>query len=111
MPIRFYPGSSVSLSNNDDGATVTDASANTAIDRAILLGGQALASAWGIGDGGGFFGYHEERTDHDNGREISIRWINGLKKIRFKQKNGRVQDHGVMVVDSAISSDGVSTPR
>lgn len=113
MPIRFYPGSSVALSNNDDGATVTDASAHTAIDRAILLGGQALASAWGIGDGGGFFGYHEERTDHDNGREISIRWINGLKKIRFKQKNGRVQDHGVMVVDSAISNsdDGVIVPR
>ncbi|EOV3367891.1 DUF4043 family protein, partial [Edwardsiella ictaluri] len=53
----------------------------------------------------GFFGYHEERTDHDNGREISIRWINGLKKIRFRQKNGRVQDHGVMVVDSAVSGD------
>ncbi|STD44940.1 Uncharacterised protein [Edwardsiella tarda] len=31
MPIRFYPGSSVALSNNDDGATVTSASAHTAI--------------------------------------------------------------------------------
>ncbi|EKN5996266.1 DUF4043 family protein [Yersinia enterocolitica] len=29
--------------------------------------------------------------------------INGLKKIRFKQKDGRVNDHGVMVVDSAVT--------
>ncbi|QKJ87412.1 Virion structural protein [Paramixta manurensis] len=104
-PVRFFTGSQVSVSNNDNAATTSIIEAPTNIDRAMLLGGQALASAWGIGDQGGFFGYHEEKVDHDNGTEISISWINGLKKIRFQQKNGRVQDHGVMVVDSAISGD------
>ncbi len=79
------------------------AATQVTIDRAMLLGGQALANAYGTGDGGGFFGYNEEKVDHGNGTEVSIRWINGLKKIRFKQKDGRVNDHGVMVVDSAVT--------
>lgn len=79
------------------------AATQVTIDRAMLLGGQGLANAYGTGDGGGFFGYNEEKVDHGNGTEVSIRWINGLKKIRFKQKDGRVNDHGVMVVDSAVT--------
>jgi hypothetical protein len=46
---------------------------------------------------------HEEKADHDNGTELSISWISGLQKIRFKQKNGNVQDHGCMVLDTAVS--------
>lgn len=102
-PVRFNAGSKVLVSNNDLAASTKIITTGTTIDRAMLLGGQALANAYGTGDGGGFFGYNEEKVDHNNGTEVSIRWINGLKKIRFKQKDGRVNDHGVMVVDSAVT--------
>ncbi len=102
-PVRFNAGSKVLVSNNDLVASTKLITTGTTIDRAMLLGGQALANAYGTGDGGGFFGYNEEKVDHGNGTEVSIRWINGLKKIRFKQKDGRVNDHGVMVVDSAVT--------
>lgn len=102
-PVRFNAGSKVLVSNNDLAATTKIITTGTTIDRAMLLGGQALANAYCTGDGGGFFGYNEEKVDHGNGTEVSIRWINGLKKIRFKQKDGRVNDHGVMVVDSAVT--------
>jgi len=103
MPIRFNTGSTVAVSNNDNAASVSNKTAGTTIDRALLLGGQALGNAYGTGEGGGHFGYHEEKVDHGNGAEISVSWINGLKKIRFQQKDGRVNDHGIMVVDSAIT--------
>lgn len=103
MPIRFNTGSTVAVSNNDNVASVSNKTAGTTIDRALLLGGQALGNAYGTGEAGGHFGYHEEKVDHGNGAEISVSWINGLKKIRFQQKDGRVNDHGIMVVDSAIT--------
>lgn len=102
MPIRFYTGDSVTISNNDNAATTTTATAGTNIDRAILLGGQAMAMAYGA-QNGGTFNYHEEKEDHENTTEISISWVNGMKKIRFANRNGRVNDLGVMVLDTAIT--------
>ncbi len=102
-PIRFFTGSTVNVSNNDTTATVAQVTAPTNIDRALLLGGQALANAYGAGGNGTFFGYNEELKDHKNKTEVSIRWMNGLKKIRFPQKDGKVNDHGVMVLDSAVT--------
>lgn len=103
MPIRFYAGSTVNVSNNDKAATVAQKTAGTNIDRAVLLGGQALANAYGKGITGAHFDIHEEKTDHENGTEQSVRWVNGLKKIRFQQKDGKVQDHGVISLDTAVS--------
>jgi N4-gp56 family major capsid protein len=101
MPIRFYTGDTVTVSNNDNAATTTQVTAGTNIDRAILLGGQAMALAFGAQNGGSF-NYHEEPTDHGNSTEISISWINGMKKIRFANKYGKVNDLGVMVLDTAV---------
>ncbi len=103
MPIRFYTGSKVQVSNNDELATVKDVEAKTNIDRAILLGGQALAKAFGVGDTGAHFDIHTEKTDHENASETSIRWVDGRKKIRFMQKDGKVQDNGVIAVDTAVT--------
>ena len=105
MPIRFNQGSTVKVcaANSTTGMEV-DKVAGTLIDRAVLLGGQALANAFGSGEQGGSFGMHEEKTDHDNSTEISIRWVSGLQKIRFKQRNGNIQDHGCMVLDTAVSA-------
>ncbi|KYN88896.1 major capsid protein [Vibrio cidicii] len=102
MPIRFNPGSTVNLSNNDKDATVRQVTAGTTIDRAMLLGGQALAYAWGKTQGGQEFRYHEEQVDAGNRTEVTVYWMNGSKKIRFKDKTGRVNDNGVIAVDTAV---------
>ena len=73
MPIRFNPGQhrqGVCGQLHTTGAEV-DKVAGTLIDRAVLLGGQALANAFGSGEQGGS-GMHEKKEDHDNSTEISI---------------------------------------
>ena len=104
MPIRFNQGSTVNVctANSTDGAE-TQVTAATTIDRAILLGAQALANAFGSGKEGGAFNLNEEQTDHKNATELVISWMNGLAKLRYKQKNGYVQDHGCMVLDTAVT--------
>lgn len=108
LPIRFNQGTDVTVSTNTATAETSVVTVGTTVDRAILVGAQALASAYGNNGNGGFFGYHEEMTDHDNATEISVRWIQGLSKVRFANKAGRVNDYGVMVIDSAVSTDGLS---
>lgn len=103
MPIRFNTGSTVDVCNNNNAATITQKTAGATIDRAILLGGQALANAWGQTKGGYHFSFNEEKVDHGNGAEISIGWMNGLKKIRFEDKTGRMNDHGIIALDTAVS--------
>ncbi|ASD87175.1 N4-gp56 family major capsid protein [Salmonella enterica subsp. enterica serovar Florida] len=101
IPIRFYTGSKVQVSNNDLAATTQQIEVKTNIDRAMLLGAQALANAYGQRNGG-HFNLVQKKTDMDNRTEIAIDWINGLKKIRFEDKTGRMQDHGVIAVDTAV---------
>ncbi|WGY45233.1 DUF4043 family protein [Vibrio sp. ABG19] len=103
MPVRFNTGSTVDVSNNDKAATIAQKTAGTTIDRAILLGGQALAYAWGKTQGGQEFRYHEEQVDAGNRTEVTVYWMNGSKKIRFKDKTGRVNDHGVIALDTAVN--------
>jgi N4-gp56 family major capsid protein len=101
-PVRFNTGDLVTVSNNDNVASTKQVTVGTTVDRAILLGGQAIALAYGS-QNGSTFGYHEEKSDHDNATEISISWVNGLKKIRFADRAGRINDLGVMVVDTAVT--------
>jgi hypothetical protein len=46
---------------------------------------------------------NEEKTDHKNGTELVISWMNGLSKLRYKQKNGNIQDHGCIALDTAVT--------
>lgn len=106
--VEFAAGATVDVSQNNAAATVTQATAGVKIHRGILLGAQALAHGFGNvgkqdGSDAGYIGMTEEETDHGNSKEIAIRWMDGKKKIRFADKNGRVNDHGVMVVDTAVS--------
>jgi hypothetical protein len=106
-PVRMAAGSNVSVCTNTDNAGTTTKTTGVAVDRAILLGGQALASAYGQSGTkgvGSYFSMHNEKTDHGNSSETSIAWMNGKAKIRFKDKNGRINDHGAMVIDTAISA-------
>lgn len=108
--VEFAAGATVDVSQNNNAATVTQATTGVKMHRGILLGAQALAHALGNvgskgGDDAGYIGTTEKAVDHDNGYEVSCRWMDGKKKIRFADKNGRVNDQGVMVVDTAVSSD------
>lgn len=106
-PIRFNAGTDVTVCTNTADAQTTTSTAATRVERAILLGAQALADAYGAtgGKGGGYyFGMNEEETDHGNRNEMSIAWMNGKAKIRFQGTDGRVNDHGVMVLDTAVST-------
>lgn len=106
-PIRFEAGASVPVATDTDNATTTTVTAAVRTERAILLGAQALASAFGRAGSrtnGYYFNMHTEVTDHGNVLEHSIAWMNGKGKIRFRGSDGRVNDLGVAVLDTAVST-------
>ncbi|MBM7070879.1 N4-gp56 family major capsid protein [Shewanella sp. 202IG2-18] len=102
-PVRFYAGNTVTVSENNDKATTRQVTASTTIDRAILLGGQALASAYGATASGAQFNMMTKKVDYENSTDIVMQWMNGLKKIRFESRTGRVNDFGVLNLDTAIT--------
>src|SRR5690606_31786130 len=106
-PITFSTGSTVTVATNTATAGTTTAEAGTKIERAILLGAQALATAFGRSgekeNGGMYFSLHTEKKDHNNKEEHSLAWMNGKKKVRFKGSDGRINDHGVIALDTAVS--------
>jgi N4-gp56 family major capsid protein len=116
-PIRFYAGDSLAWcgSYTSETETTTDlvpASFSTtyAVDRAILLGGQALAEAWGKHkkSGSPFF-WSEKELDHDDKLELLVGAINGRSKIRFLINHGdssQYTDYGVMCIDTAVRISG-----
>jgi len=112
-PIRFYAGDSLrwcsSFTSETETATdLVPAAFGTgfAVDRALLLGGQALAEAWGkhAKSGNPFF-FSEKELDHDDKLEILLGAINGRSKIRFEIDHGDAKqftDYGVMAIDTAV---------
>jgi hypothetical protein len=106
--ITFATGTTVTVCTNSANAATTQVTAGTKIGRGLLLGAQALATAYGRAgkdeEGAGFFKLHSEPTDHGNEWEHSIWWMNGKKKVRFKGTDGRINDHGVIALDTAESA-------
>ncbi len=112
-PIRFYAGDSLRwcASYTSETETATDLvpaafSTTHAVDRAILLGGQALAEAWGKHTKSGFpFFFSEKELDHGDKLELLLGAINGRSKIRFEIDHGdskQFTDHGVIAIDTAV---------
>lgn len=105
--IQFNTGSTVTTCQNNVAATTTQVTAGTNIHRALLLGGQALGYAMGMsGDpmqGGSYLTINTETKDHKNKKEHSIAAMFGLKKVRFTGSDGRMNDFGVIGVDTAVS--------
>ena len=103
--IRFNSGSDVAICTDSAAATESTDTVGTNVERAILLGAQALANAYGGASGSNSlpFSWNDEPTDHKNVMEHSIAWMNGKAKIRFQGTDNRVNDHGVMVLDTAVS--------
>lgn len=115
-PIRFYAGDPIRYSpnlHNEDEATATvPASFGTdfAVDRSVILGGQAVAEAFASSERSGIpFFWSEKWLDHDDKVELLIGTIRGVKKIRFTIDTGtgsEVTDYGVTVLDAAVPTVG-----
>lgn len=104
---RFSPGRPVSVCTNSKNAATTEIAPGVHVERSVLLGAQAMATAWGragkSAEGGHHFKMHQEDADRGNSKETIITYMNGKAKIRFKNKEGYVTDHGVYVVDTAVT--------
>lgn len=113
-PIRFYSGDTIrycdSFTTEVETTCVVPAAlgaAGFAIDRAILLGGQAVAEAFGKHrkTGNPYF-WSEKELDHDDKLEVLCGAIKGLSKIRFAIDHGegvkQVTDYGIQVIDTVV---------
>lgn len=111
-PIRFYAGDPINYCAAFDTEVETPllvpASFGTtfAIDRAILLGGQAIAQAFAASDKSGMpMFWSEEMGDHGDKMEVLIGSILGMSKIRFAVDRGdevQFTDNGVAVLDTVV---------
>jgi len=82
--------------------------AGKAVDRALLVGAQALACVFGKSKKSGYHYFWSEKwLDHDNELEVLAGGMGGKAKMRFDipdgQGNTEPTDHGVMVLDTAVS--------
>lgn len=110
-PIRFYAGDPIkyctAYDSENESTCLVPASFgdNFAVDRGLLLGGQALAQAFGASEHSGIpFFWSEVKGDHGDKMEILIGAILGMSKIRFAVDHGdhkEFTDHGVAVLDTA----------
>jgi len=107
--IRFAPNSTVSRINSNTGATQTSQVPNNTnhdIDRALIIGGQALMCALGNGRSGGRSGeaypffWNEKWMDHDDKLEVAAGCMDGYQKVRFTNSSNVIDDYGIAVIDS-----------
>lgn len=112
-PIRFYAGNEIKFCGSTTSTTETTGNlvpasfgTNYAVDRAILLGGQALAEAFGKArqTGNPYF-WSEKELDHGDKLEVLIGMVSGKSKVRFEIDHGpekQITDFGVMAIDTAV---------
>lgn len=97
---RFPVGSTV-REYAADNVTINNATTAVDVDRAILVGAQALACAYGKETASDYYmSWHEEEEDHGNTVEISGALMQGHAKLKFTDQDGIPQDNGVMTIDS-----------
>ncbi len=112
IPIRFFAGNEIkycaSKSSETESSILVPASFSTnfAIDRAILLGGQAVGEALAQSDKSGIpFFWSEKELDHGDKVELLIGAIRGVSKIRFDVNMGdsnEITDYGACVLDTVV---------
>lgn len=112
IPIRFFAGQKIkycaSYTSEAESEVLVPASftTNFAVDRAILLGGQAVAEALARSDRSGIpFFWSEKEMDHGDKVELLIGTIRGVSKIRFAVDTGERKeftDYGACVLDTVV---------
>lgn len=112
-PIRFMAGDSLrwcasTASTTETATDLVPAAFGTtfAIDRAIMLGGQALGEAFGKNrNSGESYFWSEKELDHKDKLEVLIGGVGGKSKIRYLMDFGtgmEYTDHGVICIDTAV---------
>ena len=112
-PIRFYAGDTIKYAANFSDSTETSCvvpasfGTNFAVDRAILLGGQAIGEALASSDKSSIpFFWSEKELDHGDKVELLIGAIRGVAKIRFEIDAGndgkQITDYGAVAIDTAV---------
>jgi len=118
IPIRFFGGDAVrycgSFTSESESTCIVPESFATsghAVDRAIVLGGQAVGEAMAKSDKSGIpFFWSEKEFDHDDKVELLIGAIRGVSKFRFLVNNGEQEeytDYGASVIDTVVSLNKV----
>lgn len=112
IPIRFFAGQTIKYCAQYDSEMETSVTvpasfgSSFAVDRAILLGGQAIAEALGKSDKSGVpFFWSEKEMDHGDKVELLIGAIRGVSKVRFSVNTGdrdEFTDYGVAVLDTVV---------
>lgn len=113
--IRFAISENTQVITSANEATATETvqaingslTAGYAVERALLLGAQALANVYGLNQGSDFhFEYMEDTYDFDRKLEIAAAGMGGKSKVRFNIPNSvgstTPTDHGVCVIDAAV---------
>ena len=112
-PVRFLPGRKVRVADpTRKKLTVVEqmvaANATFGVDRGLLVGGQALAMAFGNAAAGAKsgarnFDFETENRDFKAKKATAISWVDGCKKLTFAAADGTDTDRGVIAFDCAVS--------
>lgn len=112
IPIRFFAGNEVAYcaqyDSEAESRVIVPESFGTqfAVDRAILLGGQAVGEALARSDRSGIpFFWSEKEMDHGDKVELLIGAIRGVSKFRFAINTGErteFTDYGAAVLDTVV---------
>ena len=111
-PIRFYAGDTIkycaSHTSETESSCIVPAGFGTtfAVDRAILLGGQAVAQALAAAESSSIpFFWSEKELDHGDKVELLLGAIRGVSKVRFEVDTGEGKeftDYGTIAIDTAV---------
>lgn len=113
--IRFTTGTSVNIITSANAVTATESSqaiagaitSSYAVDRAIVLGAQALGNVYGKNKSSDyFFSWMEHKYNFERNLEVAGDCMGGKAKLRFNYDESGVPtptDHGVIVLDTAVA--------
>ncbi|WP_220815680.1 N4-gp56 family major capsid protein [Pseudomonas paralcaligenes] len=112
IPIRFFAGGKIkycaSFTSEAETEVIVPESfgTNFAVDRAIILGGQAVGHALARSNKSGVpFFWSEKEFDHGDKVELLIGTIHGMSKFRFLINTGdreEYTDYGAGVLDTVV---------
>jgi N4-gp56 family major capsid protein len=113
--IRFTTGTSAQVITSGNATTATETSqsiagaitASFAVDRALLLGAQALGNVYGKNKSSDYyFSWLERQYNFERNLEVAGDCMGGKSKLRFNYDESGVQvptDHGVLVLDTVVA--------
>ena len=117
-PVRFFgssayqyitqANSALGVDTETAGTVSAAVTANFAVDRAVLLGAQALATVYGKNKSSDYhFSWMERDYNFERNFEVAGDSMCGKSKLRFKYDDGTgvltPTDHGVIAIDSVVS--------